>query len=55
MIVLPPGPLQETAMTDRVAAAAIALVIFLAARRNLVLGVAAGAGVLVLLTFGRLG
>jgi branched-subunit amino acid transport protein len=55
MIVLPQGPLQETAMTDRVAAAAIALVIFLAARRNLVLGVAAGAGVLVLLTFGRLG
>jgi branched-subunit amino acid transport protein len=54
MIVLPQGPLQETAMTDRIAAAAIALVIFLAARRNLVLGVAAGAGVLVLLTFGRL-
>jgi branched-subunit amino acid transport protein len=55
MIVLPQGPLQETAMTDRVAAAAIALVIFLLTRRNLLAGVAAGAGVLALLTFGRLG
>lgn len=55
MIVLPQGPLQETAMTDRVAAAAIALVIFFLTRRNILLGVAAGAGVLILLTFGRIG
>ena len=55
MIVLPQGPLQDTAMTDRVAAAVIALAIFLLTRRNLLAGVAAGAGVLVLLTFGRLG
>jgi branched-subunit amino acid transport protein len=54
MIVLPQGPLQDTAMTDRIAAAAIALVIFLLTRRNLVAGVFAGAGVLVLLTVGRL-
>lgn len=55
MIVLPQGPLQDTATTDRLAAAAVALVIFLITRRNLLAGVAAGAGVLVLLTFGRLG
>ena len=35
--------------------AKIALAIFLLTRRNLLAGVAAGAGVLVLLTFGRLG
>ena len=55
MIVLPQGPLQETATTARIAAAAIALAIFLLTRRNLVAGLAAGAGVLVLLTVGRLG
>ena len=55
MIVLPQGPLQDTALTDRLAAAAIALAIFLLTRRNMLAGVAAGAGVLVLLTLGRLG
>lgn len=55
MIVLPQGALQDTAMTDRVAAAVVALAIFLVTRRNLLAGVAAGAGVLALLTFGRLG
>lgn len=55
MIVLPEGALRETAMTDLIAAAVIALVIFLLTRRNLVAGVAAGAGALVLLTVGRLG
>ena len=55
MIVLPQGPLQDTAVTDRLAAAAIALAIFLLTRRNMLAGVAAGAGVLVLLTLGRLG
>lgn len=55
MIVLPQGPLQDTAMTDRLAAAAIALVIFLLTRRNMVAGVFAGAVALVLLTVGRFG
>lgn len=55
MIVLPQGPLQDTATSDRIAAAAIALVIFLLTRRNLVAGAAAGAAVLILLTVGRLG
>ncbi len=51
MIVLPIGPLEQTALAARVAAAAIALAIFFATRRNLALGVAAGAGALVLLTW----
>lgn len=55
MIVLPQGPLLDTAMTDRIAAAVVAVTIFLVTRRNMLAGVAAGAGVLVLLTVGRLG
>lgn len=51
MIVLPVGPLAETPLGARVAAAVIALAIFFALRRNLGLGVAAGAGALVLLTW----
>ena len=53
MIVLPNGPLAETADADRIAAAVIALAIFFLARRNIGLGVAAGAGALVLMTLGR--
>lgn len=53
MIVLPQGPLQDTALTDRLAAAAIALVIFLLTRRSMVAGVFGGAGALVLLTLLR--
>lgn len=55
MIVLPQGPLEGTAITDRVAASAVAVVIFFITRRNVLAGVTAGAGVLVLLTLGRLG
>lgn len=51
MIVLPVGPLEQTALAARVAAAVIALAIFFATRRNLAAGVAAGAGALVLLTW----
>ena len=54
MIVLPLGALQATALTDRVAAAAAALAMFFVTRHNLLLAVGAGAGVLVLLTLGRM-
>lgn len=53
MIVLPNGPLADTAAADRIAAAVIALAIFFLARRNVGLGVGAGAGALVLITLGR--
>ncbi|WP_119461665.1 AzlD domain-containing protein [Rhodospirillaceae bacterium SYSU D60014] len=53
LIVLPVGPLEATALTDRLAASVVALAIFLATRRNLLLGVGAGVSVLVLLTVGR--
>lgn len=53
LIVLPAGPLAATAMTDRLAAAGAALVIFFLTRRNMLFGVVAGVGVLVLLTLGR--
>ncbi|HEY9548344.1 MAG TPA: AzlD domain-containing protein [Kiloniellaceae bacterium] len=53
MIILPNGPLAETASADRIAGAAIALAIFFMTRRNVGLGVAAGAGALVLITWGR--
>ena len=51
MIVLPVGPLAETALGARLGAAVIALAIFFLTRRNLGLGVAAGAGALVLMTW----
>jgi branched-subunit amino acid transport protein len=53
MILLPNGPLAETASADRIAGAIIALAIFFLTRRNIGLGVAAGAGALVLITWGR--
>ena len=51
MIVLPVGPLAGTALSARLAAAVIALAIFFVTRRNIGLGVAAGACALVLLTW----
>ncbi len=51
MIVFPLGPLADTDLAARVASAAIALAIFFATRRNLALGVIAGAGALVLMTW----
>lgn len=53
MILLPNGPLAETASADRIAGAVVALAIFFLTRRNIGLGVAAGAGALVLITWGR--
>ncbi len=55
MIVLPIGPLAETALAARIAAAVVALAIFFLLRRNVMLGVAAGAGALVLLSWGSVG
>jgi len=53
MILLPNGPLAQTATADRIAGAAIALAIVFVARRSIGLGVAAGAGALVLISWGR--
>jgi branched-subunit amino acid transport protein len=53
MILLPNGPLAGTATADRVAGAVIALAMFFLTRRNVGLGVAAGAGALVLFSWGR--
>ena len=53
MILLPNGPLAQTASADRITGAVIALAIFFLTRRNIGLGVAAGAGALVLITWGR--
>lgn len=53
MILLPNGPLATTASADRIAGAVIALAIFFLTRRSIGLGVAAGAGALVLITWGR--
>jgi branched-subunit amino acid transport protein len=50
MIVVPIGPLAETTLTVRLASVAIALAMFLALRRNVLLGVVAGATALVLLS-----
>jgi branched-subunit amino acid transport protein len=55
MILMPFGPLAATPMGDRIGAAAIALALFYLTRRNLLVGVAAGAGALALITWGRLG
>jgi len=48
--VVPIGPLAETTLTVRLASVAIALAMFLALRRNVLLGVVAGATALVLLS-----
>lgn len=46
MIVFPVGPLQEVGLAARFGAALAAIVVFYAGRRNLLLGVAAGAALL---------
>ena len=51
MIILPVGPLADTELGARLAAAVVALAIFFLTRKNVGLGVAAGAGALVLLTW----
>ena len=53
MIVLPIGPIATTALADRLGACTAAVAIFLLTRRNLLLGVAVGAAVLMLLTYLR--
>jgi branched-subunit amino acid transport protein len=53
MIFLPSGPLAETALPDRVAAAALAFTLFFLTRKNLLIGVSSGFALLVLLTLGR--
>ncbi len=55
LILLPQGPLAQTPTADRVGAAIFTLAIFYLTRRNLALGVAAGTGALILLTWGRAG
>lgn len=52
MIVLPIGPLAETTLATRLAAVGVAVTIFLLLRRNILLGVAAGATALTLLNAG---
>jgi branched-subunit amino acid transport protein len=53
MIVLPLGPLADTPLAHRLIAAGVALAAFFLVRRNMLLGVAAGATALVLLTAAR--
>lgn len=55
MIILPNGPLAETAMAHRIGAAIVALAIFLVTRHNIFFGVSAGGLALVLLTWGGFG
>ena len=53
MILLPTGPMAETSLVDRGAAASAAFVIFFLARRNMLVGVSSGIGLLMLLSWGR--
>lgn len=53
MILMPSGPLAETPLGDRIGAAALAGAVFFLARRNLLLGVGAGAGSLALIIWWR--
>lgn len=50
MIVLPAGPLVATTLLDRAGATALGLAVFLLFRRNVLVGVTAGAGALMLLS-----
>ena len=43
MIVFPLGPVAETALADRLGAVVVALAVFFLTRKNIALGVAAGA------------
>jgi len=49
MILLPIGPLQDTLLTHRLAGTAFALLVFFFTGRSVLLGAAAGVGLLVLL------
>jgi len=53
MIILPTGPLAQTPMVDRVAAAILAIAVLFVSRRNVLPGIAVGAGTLVLATYAR--
>ncbi|MEX0809410.1 MAG: AzlD domain-containing protein [Dongiaceae bacterium] len=50
MILMPEGPLAETALAHRLAGAAAAALVFFLTRRNLLLGCAAGMVALILLS-----
>jgi branched-subunit amino acid transport protein len=52
IVFLPSGLLAQSALSERLAACAVALVVYFATRRNLFLGV--GAGVTTLIAFGYL-
>jgi branched-subunit amino acid transport protein len=52
MILLPIGPLQAAGLGLRVAATAVAVIVFFACRRNLLAGVVAGGAALALLSGG---
>lgn len=52
MILLPIGPLQGAGFGVRLAATAVAVLVFFALRRNLLAGVLAGGGALALLSSG---
>jgi branched-subunit amino acid transport protein len=49
MLLLPIGPLAATEWTERVAGVAVALAVYFLTRRNVLLGVLAGTGLLALL------
>ena len=49
MILLPAGPLAATSMAERAGATVLGLAVFLLFRRNVLLGVSAGAGALTLM------
>ena len=55
LIVVPLGPLQATSLPDRLAGAALALIVYLLSGRNLMLGVAAGGVSLALLKIAGIG
>lgn len=52
MILLPVGPLQETDLSNRMAAAALALSVYFLTRRGILAGVATGVLALIGLTMG---
>ncbi|MBB4284756.1 AzlD domain-containing protein [Roseospira goensis] len=51
MVVLPVGPLEETAVWARLAGVAVGVAVFFALRRNVLLGVGAGAATLMAATW----
>ncbi len=53
MILLPTGPLAETTGLDRVAAAGLAFAVFFLTRRNMLLGVGSGVGLLAASSWAR--